>query len=132
MKNIEYRYFSTGKTITLNCNSEVLYWYEPSGNIEELANKNNFVEITGKNNKTKNWSISIYTKGDTVKDTLPQKLFKKLNLIGDNFDLLITNLSASDEGLYICEPRNNTVLQKRYILENKCKYTSPFLRVRCF
>lgn len=123
MKNVEYRYFSSGENITLNCNSEVLYWYGPSVNIGEPLNKNTFVEITGKNNKTKNWSISIYTKRDTVKDTLPQNLFKKLSLIGDNFDLLITNLSASDEGLYICEPRNNTVLQIRYILQNKCKYT---------
>lgn len=123
MKIVEYKYFSSGENVTLKCKSQALYWTGPAVNTMEPINETTFVEMTDNYDKRKKWHISIYTKGDTVKDTLPQNLFKRLHLIGDNFDLLITNLSASDEGLYICDPRNNAQLQKLYILQNICKYT---------
>lgn len=125
MKNVEYKYFESGGNITLNCKSKVLYWSGPAVTNITPVDETTLVDIIDKYDKKKKWNILIYTKGNTIKKTLPPNLFKRLTLIGDNFDLLITNMSTSDEGLYICDPTNNTAPQKRYLLQNKCKY------VRC-
>lgn len=123
MKNVEYKYFTSGENITLNCKYKVSHWSGPAVTNITPVNETTLVKITDQYDKQKKWNISFYTKGNTVKKTLPQNLFKRLTLIGDNFDLLITNMSTSDEGLYICDPTNTTALQKRYLLQNKCKYS---------
>lgn len=81
------------------------------------------VEITDLYGKLNVWNISTYTILNTIHDELPQNLFRRLNLIGDNFDLEIHNLSFSDDGLYVCGVGVNCVVQQQlYILQHKCKF----------
>ncbi|CAC5411923.1 unnamed protein product [Mytilus coruscus] len=103
MKRVEYNvtYFSTGQAITLECNCKVSYWNGPAAT--NTGNGTSTVEITDIYGDPKVFNITIYMNGGKVANTLPEKLFKRINVIGDNFDLHITNLSTSDEGLYICD-----------------------------
>lgn len=119
MTNVEYKYFSTGYTISLNCNCKALFWSGPAirGMEESL------VEISDKNGTLKVWNISIYVTNSTKQDALPEILFKRLKIVGDNFDLQIQNMSSSDEGLYVCDNAIRcTEPQKMYILQFQCKY----------
>lgn len=122
MNNVKYRYFISGENITLNCNFEVSYWSGPAVKILEPETSITDIEILDKFGILKKWNVLPYTKGHIVRTALPQNLYKRLDLLGDKFDLRITNMSTSDEGLYICDPNNTDVLQKRFLLQNKCKY----------
>lgn len=115
MQNVEYKYFTKGDEITLTCNFKAVYWHGPSfGNdrISHVAAPNIYGEL-------QRWNISFYTKDNTFAQTLPLELFRRLNLVGDNLDLHIANLSHSDEGIYLCDTAN---LSKphRYLLQNRC------------
>ncbi|CAC5368458.1 unnamed protein product [Mytilus coruscus] len=122
-KNVEYKYFSTGEEITLKCKCVASYWIGPALNtVNSTKRQISQIEITDMNDNPKRWNMSIYTKGGNIANTLPPKLVKRLSLLGANFDLHITNLSSSDEGLYICETAINCALpQYRYLLYTKYK-----------
>ncbi|CAC5424669.1 unnamed protein product [Mytilus coruscus] len=121
MKKVEYRYYSTGEEITLKCDCKAVYWNGPA--LENTGVVISQVDETDIYEEVKTWNISIYTKGDTIANTLPQSLLRRLHVIGDNFDLHITNLSLSDEGLYICDRIGHDCfgMQNRYILQNQYK-----------
>lgn len=120
--HVEYKYFSKGEAITLKCKCVVFYWNAPAQNITNRHQVSQ-VEMLDMKGNPRIWSISIYTKGDDIADTLSQQLSKRLSLIGANFDLHITNLSSSDEGLYICDTSVKCIFpQYRFILYMKCKY----------
>lgn len=117
MTKVEYKYFSTGEEITLQCKCKALYWNGPA-----WADTGSDISQV---DKLKKWNVSIYTKGHTVSTALPEKLSRRLNVTGDNFDLHMKNLSTPDEGLYtcVCDPTGNgVVIENRYILQNKCRY----------
>lgn len=121
MTKVEYKYFSTGDEITLKCKCKALFWNGPARadtgiGISHVYETDIYDELT-------TWNVSIYTNGEKVAEALPQKLLRRLHVTGDNFDLHITNLSTSDEGLYMCDPTENcVVIQIRYILQHKCRY----------
>lgn len=117
---MDYTYFTTGEDITLKCHCRVSYWSGPAiGKRDIVVNQ---IEIIDIYDKLKMWNISIYSKGNTIADTLPPNLFNRLNLKGDNFDLHITHLSPRDEGLYICDSAVMcSVPQSWYLLQNKCE-----------
>lgn len=80
------------------------------------------VTITDMSGNLKVLNVSIYMHGGTLANTLPKKRFNRLKIVGDNFDLCITNLSTFDEGLYICEPKEKRGLPpSQYYLQNICE-----------
>lgn len=118
MKKVEYnvKYFSTGQAITLECNCKVSFWNGPAA-ATNTEHETSTVEINDIYGDPKVLNVTIYMYDGKVVQTLPETLFKRINVIGDNFDLQITNLSASDEGLYICDCN----MPSTYLLQTKCK-----------
>lgn len=117
---VEYKHYSTGEEITLQCRCVAVYWNGPAvksteGSVSEIV-------ITDMYGNYKVWNLSIYTMEKKISPILPKHLSKRLNLEGANFDLHITNLSSSDEGLYICETFHCERTQYQYLLNYKCKY----------
>lgn len=126
MKRVDYNvsYFSTGQSITLECDCKVSFWNGPVAT--NTGNETSPVDINDIYGDPKVMNVTIYMTGGKIANMLPETLFKRLNLVGDNFDLHITNLSTSDEGLYICDLKEYCRKQKTYqhvfLLQNKCKY----------
>ncbi|CAG2201490.1 unnamed protein product [Mytilus edulis] len=92
---VEYKHYSTGEEITLQCRCVAVYWNGPAvksteGSVSEIV-------ITDMYGNYKVWNLSIYTMEKKISPILPKHLSKRLNLEGANFDLHITNLSSSDE-----------------------------------
>ncbi|CAC5368461.1 unnamed protein product [Mytilus coruscus] len=120
MKKVDYyvTYFSTGQAITLKCNCKVSFWNGPV--VTNMGSGTFPVTIIDIYGNPKVWNVTIYMYGGKVVHTLPEKLFKRLNVIGGNFDLHIKNLSSSDEGLYICDLKEYCLMQQSsYLLQNK-------------
>lgn len=119
MKDVIFKYFSIDDEITLTCKCQASFW---SGPVLDSAEKQiSHVEITDMYGRLTRWNISSYSKYDTFKDSLPQSLSSRINLTGDNFDLRITHLSLTDEGIYVCDASNCTMPQTLYLLQYKCK-----------
>ncbi|VDI75925.1 Hypothetical predicted protein [Mytilus galloprovincialis] len=120
MENTEYNliYFSTNEAITLKCNCRVSFWSGPV--VTNFGSETSPVTITDIYGNPNVWNVTIYMHGGKVANTLPEKLIKRLNVIGDYFDLHITNLSNSDQGLYICDLKEFCLIkEKRYLLQQK-------------
>lgn len=118
MENVEYEYFSTGDEITLTCNSKAVYWNGPSYDHIAISQ----VEGTNIYGESQMWNMTVYSKENSHAKTLPKELVKRLKFVGDNLDLRITNLSRSDEGLYLCDTANPLIPHHRYLLQNRCMY----------
>ncbi|VDI39691.1 Hypothetical predicted protein, partial [Mytilus galloprovincialis] len=119
MKTVDYDliYFLTGESLTLSCNYKVSFWNGPA--VTDMDNMTSPVTITDTSGNLKVLNVSIYMHGGTLASTLPKKRFNRLKIVGDNFDLRITNLSTFDEGLYICEPKEKRGLPpSQYYLQN--------------
>lgn len=123
MNKVEYKYFSTGDEITLQCGCKAVFWNGPAfENTRNDVSKVREADIYG---ESKTWNISIYTHGASIANTLPHETFRRLHLVGVKFDLHITNLSSSDEGLYLCDTTMTTAncfwSNARFILQKKSK-----------
>lgn len=122
VKNQEYNvsYFSNGEAITLKCRCKVSFWSGPV--VTNVENGTSPIMITDIYGQYQVLNVSIYFHSGKIADSLPQILFEKLNVIGENFDLRITNLSTSNEGLYICDLSKQCLLMpEKFLLQNKCK-----------
>lgn len=118
MTNVDYKYFSTGDDITLNCDCKALFWNGPE--FKNAGNGTSKVDLKDIDGEWKVWNLSIYTNGDKIASTLPQTILGRLRVIGKNFDLHISNLSHSDEGLFTCNSACGE-LENRFLLQIKCK-----------
>lgn len=120
MNKVEYKYFSTGDEIALQCGCKAVYWNGPA--FENTRNGISQVEEQDIYGALKTWNLSIYTKGATIANILPQEIVRRLHVVGDKFDLHITNLSSSDEGLYLCDTTASCFWSNaRFILQKKSK-----------
>lgn len=118
MEDVGYIYFSTGDDITLKCDCKAFFWNGPT--LENTGMEISQVKYTDINDESQVWNVSIYTHGDTVAGTLPQTLSSRLHVIGNKFDLHMTNLSPSNEGLYTCESECG-MSDNRFLLQIKSK-----------
>lgn len=118
MKRVEYKYFSTGDEIILKCGCKAVFWNGPA--FADTRHHTSHIMRRDIYGELKVWNTSIYTKGDTIKNTLPLELLRRLHVIGNNFDLRISNLSLSDEGLFTCDSACGE-LENRFLLQIICK-----------